>query len=109
MQLYGLEGNEWLIIIGVFVLLFFGVKRIPELARSFGKASAEFERYRLLGKKEIQQLKEQNRIITATSNKDRETLESIAGTLGIDYYGKTDHELRIAIHAELNRITKSKK
>jgi sec-independent protein translocase protein TatA len=41
MQLYGLEGNEWLIIV-VFILIFFGVKRIPELARSFGKASSEF-------------------------------------------------------------------
>ena len=106
MQLYGLEGNEWLIIIGVFVLVFFGVKRIPELARSFGKASAEFERYRLLGKREIQQLKQQNRIMTTTSNIDREKLESIANTLGVDYYGKTDDDLRTAIQAGLNKITK---
>jgi sec-independent protein translocase protein TatA len=104
MQLYGLEGNEWLIIIAVFILIFFGVKRIPELARSFGKASAEFERYRFLGKRELQQLKEKNRI-TITSI-DRQKLESIADTLGIDYYDKTDDELRIAIHTELNRITK---
>jgi sec-independent protein translocase protein TatA len=105
MQLYGLEGNEWLIIIVVFVVLFFGVKRIPELARSFGKASAEFERYRFLGKREIQKLKEQNKIITTTKI-DREKLESIAYTLGIDYYDKTDDDLRMAIHAELNRIGK---
>jgi sec-independent protein translocase protein TatA len=102
-QLYGLEGNEWLIIIVVFILIFFGVKRIPELAKSFGKASAEFERYRFLGKREIQQLKEQNRM---TQSIDREKLESIADTLGIDYYGKTDDELRMAIHVELKRITK---
>ncbi len=37
---------------------------------------------------------------------DREKLESIADTLGIDYYGKTDDELRMAIHVELKRITK---
>jgi sec-independent protein translocase protein TatA len=103
MQLYGLEGNEWLIIIVVFVLLFFGVKRIPELARSFGKASAEFERSRFLAKREIRQLKEQNKI---TIRIEREKLESIADKLGIDYYDKTDDELRIAIHTELNRITK---
>jgi sec-independent protein translocase protein TatA len=102
-QLYGLEGNEWLIIIVVFILIFFGVKRIPELAKSFGKASAEFERYRFLGKREIQQLKEQNRMKQSI---DREKLESIADTLGIDYYGKTDDELRMAIHMELKRITK---
>ena len=102
-QLYGLEGNEWLIIIVVFILIFFGVKRIPELAKSFGKASAEFERYRFLGKREIQQLKGQNRMKQSI---DREKLESIADTLGIDYYGKTDDELRMAIHIELKKITK---
>lgn len=103
MQLYGLEGNEWLIIIVVFILIFFGVKRIPELARSFDKASSEFERSRFLARREIQQLKEKNRIITST---EREKLESIADKLGIDYYDKTDDELRMAIHTELNRITK---
>ena len=36
----------------------------------------------------------------------REKLESIADTLGIDYYGKTDDEVRVAINAELNRTTK---
>jgi sec-independent protein translocase protein TatA len=79
MQLYGLEGNEWLIIIVVFILIFFGVKRIPELARSFGKASSEFERSRFLARREIQQLKEKNRIITTI---EREKLESIADKLG---------------------------
>ena len=93
MQLYGLEGNEWLIIIVVFILIFFGVKRIPELARSFGKASSEFERSRFLARREIQQLKEKNRIITST---EREKLESIADKLGIDYYDKTDDELIMA-------------
>ncbi|MGH9994648.1 MAG: twin-arginine translocase TatA/TatE family subunit, partial [Nitrososphaeraceae archaeon] len=31
-------GIEWIIIIAVIVILFFGVKKIPQLARSFGKA-----------------------------------------------------------------------
>jgi sec-independent protein translocase protein TatA len=42
MQVYGLGGFEWVIVIIVFVLVFFGVKKIPEIARSFGKASSEF-------------------------------------------------------------------
>jgi sec-independent protein translocase protein TatA len=102
MQVYGLGGFEWVIVIMVFVLVFFGVKKIPELARSFGKASSEFEKARYTAKKEIQQLKFG---ITPT-NMDREKLESIAATLGIDYHGKTDDELRAAINAELNRTTK---
>jgi sec-independent protein translocase protein TatA len=36
-------GMELLIILGV-ILLFFGAKRIPELARSLGKGSREFRK-----------------------------------------------------------------
>ena len=36
-------GYEWIFIIVIIVVIFFGVKKIPELARSFGKATAEYE------------------------------------------------------------------
>jgi sec-independent protein translocase protein TatA len=77
-------------------VVFFGVKKIPELARSFGKATAEYEKARIEAKKELQQLKNQG-------NLGREKLESIADTLGIDYYNKNDDELRAAIDVELNK------
>ncbi len=89
-------GWEWLIIIVVIVVVFFGVKKIPELARSFGKATAEFEKARIEAKKELQQLKSQG-------NVGREKLESIADSLGIDYTNKNDDELRAAIDVELNK------
>ena len=40
-------GIEWVIIIAVIILLFFGVKKIPELARNIGKASAEYKKARI--------------------------------------------------------------
>lgn len=103
MQLYGLGGFEWVIVIIIIILVFFGVKKIPDLARSFGKARSEFEKSRFLAKKEIEELKNQSGSLT---NVQREKLESIADTLGIDYYGKTDDEVRVAINAELNRTAK---
>src|SRR5690348_2736895 len=103
MQVYGLGGFEWVVVIIVLLLAFFGVKKIPDLARSFGRASSEFEKARLVARREIQQLKNQNANIT---NVDREKLESIADKLGIDYYSKTDDELRSAIDTEINRTTK---
>lgn len=103
MQLYGLGGFEWVIVIIIIILVFFGVKKIPDLARSFGKARSEFEKSRFLAKKEIEELKNQSGSLT---NVQREKLESIADTLGIDYYGKTNDEVRVAINAELNRTTK---
>ena len=36
-------GPEWLVVIGIVVLLF-GAKKLPELARSMGKASGEFKK-----------------------------------------------------------------
>jgi sec-independent protein translocase protein TatA len=36
-------GPEWLVVIGIVVLLF-GAKKLPELARSMGKASSEFKK-----------------------------------------------------------------
>ncbi|QSH41757.1 twin-arginine translocase TatA/TatE family subunit [Lentisphaerota bacterium ZTH] len=37
-------GWQEILLIALFVLLFFGAKRIPEIARSLGKASHEFKK-----------------------------------------------------------------
>jgi sec-independent protein translocase protein TatA len=97
MQFAGLGGLEWVIIIALIVVVFFGVRKIPELARSFGKASAEFQKARIEAKRELQQMKSQGNIV------DREKLEAIADSLGIDYTNKNDDELRTAIEIELNK------
>jgi sec-independent protein translocase protein TatA len=96
MQFAGLGGFEWIIVIGLIVVVFFGVRKIPELARSFGKASAEFQKARIEAKRELQQMKSQG-------NVGREKLETIADSLGIDYTNKNDDELRAAIEIELNK------
>jgi len=97
MQFAGVAGLEWVIIIGLIVVVFFGVRKIPELARSFGKASAEFEKARIEAKRELQQMKRQG------NNVGREKLEAIADSLGIDYTNKNDDDLRTAIEIELNK------
>lgn len=95
-------GIEWIIIIVVIVLLFFGVKKIPELARNFGKASAEFKKARREADKEIRMLKDD-----VTMDPDRKKLEEIANSLGIDYVSMTDEEIRNAIETEINKGKKS--
>jgi|SRR5919109_1153333 sec-independent protein translocase protein TatA len=97
MQFAGIGGLEWVIIIGLIVVVFFGVRKIPELARSFGKASAEFEKARIEARRELQQMKSQG------NNIGREKLEAIADSLGIDYTNKNDDDLRTAIEIELNK------
>jgi sec-independent protein translocase protein TatA len=97
MQFAGLGGFEWIIIVALIVVVFFGVRKIPELARSFGKASAEFQKARIEAKRELQQMKSEG------NNVGREKLETIAESLGIDYTNKNDDELRTAIEIELNK------
>jgi sec-independent protein translocase protein TatA len=36
-------GPEWLVVLGVVVLLF-GAKKLPELARSVGRSTSEFKK-----------------------------------------------------------------
>jgi sec-independent protein translocase protein TatA len=95
------QGMEWIFIIIIIVVVFFGVKKIPELARTFGKAGAEYEKARMEAKRELQQLKSQS-----SGTIGREKLEEIADSLGINYTNKNDDELRAAIDAELNKTTK---
>ncbi len=90
-------GFEWIFIIVIIVVLFFGVKKIPELAKSFGKATAEFEKAKIEAKRDLDKYKNEN------TNVEREKLESIATTLKIDYTDKNDEDLKKAIENEINK------
>jgi len=112
-------GMEWIIVIVVIVLLLFGAKKIPELARSIGKARAEFTRGQAMVEKEIREAdrmdreedtirdrEETKQKAAEAAPKDPEVAEdtatdpellSAANALGIDPKGKTDEELRVII------------
>jgi len=47
-----------IIVVVVIALLIFGVKKIPELARTFGKAKGEFEKGRIESEKELKEFKD---------------------------------------------------
>jgi len=53
-----IAGQEWIFIIIIIVVVFFGAKKIPELARTFGKAKGEFEKGKIEGEKELDDFKE---------------------------------------------------
>ncbi len=61
------------------------------------KSSAEFQKSKIEANRELEQLKDR----TEVSDIDREKLESIADTLGIDHSNKNDEELRNAINKEV--------
>jgi sec-independent protein translocase protein TatA len=90
------SGFEWVFIVLIIVVLIFGVKKIPDLARGLGKATTEFEKARIEAKRELGKIKKSGISSSSTTNAvaSREKLESIADTLGVNYTEKDDDQLR---------------
>lgn len=79
---------EILIIVLAIVFILFGAKKLPELARSLGRAKGEFER----GKMEIErELKEEK---SKEVKKEEKDIVKAARDLGIDTEGKSEEELK---------------
>ena len=53
-----IAGQEWIFIIIIAVIFIFGAKKIPELAKTFGKAKGEFEKGKIEGEKELKDFKD---------------------------------------------------
>jgi sec-independent protein translocase protein TatA len=107
LQMAFVNAAEWIIIIVIIAVVIFGAKKIPELARSFGRATTEYEKAKIEAKKELQRVKD---VGTATSTStateaqvSRGKLESVADTLGINHSEMSDDELRSAIQVQINK------
>ncbi len=94
----GIRGEEWIILIIVVVVLLFGAKKIPELARSVGRARGEFEKGKVEAEDEIRKNRE-----NAKRQPEREKLEKAATSLGIDVDEKSDEELREDVRKALEK------
>jgi sec-independent protein translocase protein TatA len=87
MQIAGLHGWEWIIIIFI-ILLLFGARKIPEVARSLGRAMGEFRR----GRQEIE--KELREGMKEEPKPEESSVVKAARDLGISTEGKTEEELK---------------
>jgi sec-independent protein translocase protein TatA len=97
------NGTEWIIIIVIIAVVIFGAKKIPDIARSFGRATTEYEKAKIEAKNELNRIRN---LPAGGIQDDREKLESVADTLGINYSNKNNFELRAAIQAEIDKDKK---
>ncbi len=51
-------GAEWIWIIVIVAVLIFGAKKIPELAKTLGKAKGDFEKGKIESEKDLKEFKE---------------------------------------------------
>ena len=122
-------GMEWIIVIIVVVLLLFGAKKIPELARSMGKARAEFSRGQQMVEKELREAERLDNEEEAKRKRDEEKrrraeekeleaekedvdeeeddidpeIKKAATALGIEPKGKTEEELKVLIKYKMEQ------
>ncbi len=81
--------NELLLIV-LIVFLLFGASKLPELARSLGRAKAEFKKAERQAELELVEFEKG---IREGRYKSREELERVARDLGVETEGKSDEEL----------------
>jgi sec-independent protein translocase protein TatA len=53
-------GTEIIILVVIIGVLIFGAAKIPQLAKTFGKAKAEYKKGEIEGDKELKDFKEKN-------------------------------------------------
>jgi len=53
-------GAEWIWIIVIVGVLIFGAKKIPELAKTLGKAKGDYEKGRIESEKDLKEFKEKH-------------------------------------------------
>ena len=97
------NGTEWIVIIVVIGIVIFGAKKVPDIARSFGRATTEYEKAKIEAKNELRRIRN---LPAGGIQDDREKLEAVADTLGIDYSDKNNFELKAAIQSEIDKDKK---
>ena len=97
------NGTEWIIIIVVIGIVIFGAKKVPDIARSFGRATTEYEKAKIEAKNELKRIRN---LPAGGIQDDREKLEAVADTLGINYSDKNNYELKAAIQSEIDKDKK---
>jgi len=103
-------GSEWVILIMLFLILVVGSKHLPELGRSLGKAFGEYEKVKASVRREMERITGSSRLdsiipIDGPVSNEREKLEVVARSLGIDPNDKGDDELKRLI---MDRLGKQK-
>ena len=93
-------GSEWMIIIFVALILLFGTNKLPEAGKKIGKMVGEYNKAKAEMQNQIKDItntETNNPSIDGPVETEREKLEKMAQSLGINSQNKSDLELRHAI------------
>ena len=104
-------GSEWIIIIFVALILLFGTNKLPEAGKKIGKMVGEYNKAKTEMQNQIKEYsnpdsKESNISINGPVQTERQKLEYMAKSLGINIENKTDSELKQVIESKFGSSQK---
>ena len=104
-------GTEWIIIIFVALILLFGTNKLPEAGKKIGKMVGEYNKAKTEMQNQIKEYtnsdpKENNISINGPVQTERQKLEYMAKSLGINIENKTDSELKQVIESKFGSSQK---
>ena len=83
-----------MIIIFVALILLFGSNRLPEAAKKIGKIVGEYKKAKDPVEKQMKDVTKENFEVSGPVKDERQKLDAMSKTLGIDPKSKSDEELR---------------
>lgn len=96
-------GSEWIIIIFVALIVLLGTNKLPEVSRKLGKVVGEYNKAKNDIQKQFNDGAKSNLNVLGPVQNEREKLEAIAKTIGIDSSDKSEEELRELISEKIGK------
>jgi sec-independent protein translocase protein TatA len=96
-------GSEWIIIIFVALVLILGTNQLPSAAKKLGKAVNEFNKAKNEVQNQMKDVSDTNLDISGPLETERQKLEMIAKSLGVNITGKSDEDLRKIISEKMGQ------
>jgi len=100
-------GSEWIIIIFVALIVLLGTNRLPEVTKKLGKAVGEYKKAKNEMQNQFKDFTNTNLEVSGPVQNERQKLESIAKSLGIDSSNKSDDEIRSLISSKMGTQSQS--
>jgi len=98
-------GSEWIIIIFVALIVLLGTNRLPEVTKKIGKVVGEYNKAKKDVQNQFKDLTNTNLDVSGPVKDERQKLETIAKSLGVDSSGKSDEQLRELISSKIGKPT----
>jgi len=102
-------GSEWIIIIFVALIVLLGTNRLPEVTKKLGKVVGEYSKAKNDIQKQFNDFSNSNLNVLGPVQNEREKLDAIAKTIGIDSTNKSDEELRELISGKIGKQNQENK